>query len=272
MRIATEGERRAVLAEELCIEREFIETPWNGFNRQFRGLVRGGVTVVAARPSMGKSAMAEQIAIDVAGRQGMSVGFCGYEMGPAGHCIRIAKRISHEIGSLELAKLRMDECDITWLEPANATVEALKACLLGPCEERSLPDLIVVDYIQEVTTDKKIADRRGQLASVMSRLQSMVKKCHYPALLIVSQMNRGIENQNNKRSNPLMSDLEGSGAIEQKADLIVMPVRKSILEGTASPPIEDVTVYVPKNRHGPTGQVRMTWTGETTSFSDGEFS
>lgn len=246
-------------AENIRMERTYFPSPWWSLDERFGGVIMGGVTVIAARPSMGKSSMAEQITtLNASGEY--TVSFCGIEMGKDGHASRMRKRLS--MSSIGNVNHFMDCMKINWLE-----VEGNRVDHIIKLDQCAGSNILVIDYIQRVKVQDSRIPRAEQIALIMDELSGYANTTG-KGVVVVSQMNRGIEDVGHNRMNPLMSDLKGSGGIEEAADIIYIPIRETILKGLASRPVENVKVYCVKNRHGQTGSVDLTWVGPSASFQE----
>lgn len=229
------------------------------------GVVRGGLAggwqvVVGARPKMGKSALALQLAYEVS-RKGGPVLFFSHEMSAS------------EIGGRALASMaRVGLTDIQagpnqeyqWRKMAAATndvrnhkffitdrpmdMDRMRAIARG--WRRANPDgvgMIVVDYLQLVEVERqKGVNREQEVAGLSRRLKNLARETGCVSL-VLSQLNRNVESREDKR--PRVSDLRESGAIEQDADLILLLYRPWVYDTTKSP--ADAQIIVGANRHGP---------------------
>lgn len=124
--------------------------------------------------------------------------------------------------------------------------------------------LIVIDYIQLMTSLKESDNRAAELSEISRSIKSLAKELHVP-IIALSQLNRSLEQRPNKR--PVMSDLRESGAIEQDADIIMFIYRDEIYNPD-SPEKGTAELIIGKHRNGPTGMVRLTFLGEFTRFEN----
>ena len=249
------------------------------------GFHPGELTVVAGRPSDGKTAVTLQMALNAA-RAGRHVCFFSLEMSS----LQMLNRILAGMTDVSADKLRVerpDERDIAALEEAaqrlkdlpfyldytaGATVEAIRAKALlqhrkGQC------DLIVVDYLHLIGGERQKGETTEQLIGGYARaLKQLALDTNCP-VVVVSQMNRSCETRPDKNHLPVMSDLRDSGTIEQVADCIVFvyrPERYGIK-------VDDITglslvgvgkLYIVKNRNGATGIARFRYNGSFTRVTD----
>lgn len=243
------------------------------------GLHEGEFVVLAARPSMGKSALAMDIALNVA-RAGGGVLFASLEMPSeqlVDRAISSLGRIPHEqvrsgrlpdeawpritssIAAINELQIRIDD------DP-GLTLSALRARGRRVRREIGNLALVVVDYLQLMTAPK--ADSRREQVDALSRgLKLMAKDLKVP-MLVLAQLNRAVEQRSNKR--PILSDLRESGSIEQDADTVLLLYRPSVY-GKSQPGRPDFTeVIVGKQRNGPIGSVWLQFQGAYSSFVSSE--
>ena len=236
------------------------------------GLQRGNLSVIGARPSMGKSVLAENIARSCA-KQGLSVRFQSYEMS----AVELIQRGAAAEYAIDFGRLKKFQMTKTELD--NFSIYTAKACdwrflidteMLGIDElcarcrlmkRRGGLDLLVVDHLHLMPRQGR--DTVAELDEITARLKrlAMELKIH---VLLVAQLNRGNEKMADKR--PTMSDLRGSGGIEQNANLIVMPYRDGYYDSDA--PQETAELIIAKNRDGERGVIDVKWEGQYQRFVD----
>jgi replicative DNA helicase len=250
-----------------------ISSGFAGLDRVMTGLNKSDLILVAARPSMGKSAFALNIATHVA-KQGKKVVFFALEMSNeqlverilSGEAlVRSDKMRTGEIETGEWVKLaqaaqKLSSLPLFFDDTAGITVPEIKAKL------RRVDNLglVILDYLQLLSTTSR-SENRVQVVSEMTRaLKIMAREFNIPVILC-SQLSRGPESRADKR--PMLSDLRESGAIEQDAD-IVMFLYRDAYYNRESEEQNIAEVIVAKNRHGETGIVKTAWDGEHGRFSD----
>ncbi len=243
-------------------------------------LHEGHLIVIAGRPAMGKSALAQQVAESVAAQQRTAILFT-LEM--SAHEITeraIARRSGIPVPTLQMAEGMNDDAwdkitkslgDFAKLpllvDDASFDIAALtskaKAAADG-LERAGLPPLgcIVVDYLQLVSA--KAANRTLEVGLVTSSLKRMAKELSVP-IIALSQLNRGVEGRTDKR--PTLSDLRESGQIEQDADLVLFLYRDDYYN-EESPDKGMAEIITAKNRHGTTGTLKLAFIGERVMFGD----
>lgn len=250
------------VVERLKSQDLFTPTPWKKLDYAIGGFRPGAVYVVAARPGVGKTVVAAQMAVALA--QSGNVPFASLEMSGDELVTRmISEQLQISVSHLKNA--RMNEHDWQKLEQGREQVEGLRVAIddrsgLAPADIRQFVRTvsrkgklsgIVVDYMQLMTSKSKL-ERHNQVAEFSRQLKMMAKDFQVPVIAL-SQLNRNVENR--AEAQPRLSDLRESGAIEQDAD-VVMLLRR---EGTD--PNEVMVIDIAKNRHGQTGEVELSWNG-----------
>ena len=263
-------------------EVHFVETGLSALDEKFHGAIHEGhLIVIAARPAMGKTALAQQITEIIAESGNRSVLFFSLEMNANEVVERsLSRNAKISIGSLKtvvnlganqyerLAEAVKRTTDLPFIiedstYSINAIVGKTKA-VIAELSKRNMPPLgvVVVDYIQLVTG--KGQNRTQEVGNVTTLLKRMAKELGL-AVIAISQLNRGVEGRNDKR--PSMSDLRESGQIEQDADLILFVYRDEVYD-EHSQDKGVAEIIAGKNRHGPLGKVRLAWDGKYVTFGD----
>lgn len=242
------------------------------------GLQPTDMIVVAGRPGMGKTTFALNVAEHVAVDCRLPVAIFSMEMPGTQLAMRFIssvgrldqhrlktgklnddewQRLTFALGKLHEAPIHIDETP--GLNPTDLRARARR--LYRQCGKLGL---IVVDYLQLMSTLRHGDNRATELSEISRSIKSLAKELHVP-IFALSQLNRSLEQRTDKR--PVMSDLRESGAIEQDADIIMFIYRDEIYnpdsqdKGTAE-------LIIGKHRNGPTGKVRMTFVGEHTRFEN----
>jgi replicative DNA helicase len=252
-----------------------IPTGYQDLDRMLDGLHESELIIVAARPSVGKTALALDLTLSAA-RAGKGVLYCSLEMGAdqlGDRALSSVGKIPHEqirTGKLTdeawprltSALTRLNELKLHIDDDAGMTLAALRARARRVDRETGGLGLIVVDYLQLMTPPK--SENRTQEISALSRGLKLLAKDMRVPVIVLSQLNRDLERRANKR--PMMSDLRESGAIEQDADVILMLYRPSVY-GKREPGRPDFTeIIVAKQRNGPIGSVWLQYQGPYMTF------
>jgi replicative DNA helicase len=269
------------LAENGAEEVTGVRTGFYDMDRMTAGLQKGDLIVLAARPSMGKTAFALNIAEAVAVQEGLPVLVFSMEMGAS----QLALRMVGSLGRIDQQHLRTGALhDDEWGRLTDAVDKLGKASIfidetpaLNPAEVRARArrmarqfggtlGLIVVDYLQLMSgTSKSDGENRATELSEISRsLKALSKELQCPVLAL-SQLNRGVESRNDKR--PMMSDLRESGAIEQDADVIMFIYRDDYYNKESKEP-GVAEIIIAKQRNGPVGTLKLTFLKPLTKFDN----
>ncbi len=257
-----------------------IATGFTDLDRMTSGLQPGDLIIVAGRPSMGKTALAINIAENVAMDSKLPVAIFSMEMGATQLAMRmlgsVGKLNQHDLrtgrlqdddwGRLTHALGRLNDAPIHIDESAALSALDLRARSRRLHRQNNGLGLIVVDYLQLMSSNAgKASENRATEISEMSRsLKALAKELHVPVMAL-SQLNRSLEQRPNKR--PVMSDLRESGAIEQDADLILFIYRDEVYNSD-SPDKGKAEIIIGKQRNGPIGKVELAFRGEYTRFDN----
>lgn len=252
-----------------------LATGYTDFDRLTAGLQPADLIILAGRPSMGKSALAINIAEHVAIQGQHSVAVFSMEMPSE----QLAMRMIGSLSRIDQQRLRTGKLnDEDWPRLTSTVGVVRNARLfiddtpaLTPAELRARSrriardhklDLVIVDYLQLMQAPGFADNRVAEVSEVSRALKGMAKELNVPVIAL-SQLNRGLEQRPNKR--PVMSDLRESGAIEQDADVIVFIYRDEVYDKeSADKGIAEVIIA--KQRNGPIGLVKLAWRGQFTRF------
>ena len=256
-----------------------VPTGFADLDRMTSGLQAGDLVVLAARPSMGKTSFAVNIAEHVALHEQLPVAIFSMEMGAAQLAVRIVgsigrinqgnlrtgkltdeewSRLSEAIESLRQVSLHIDETP--GLTPSELRANARR--LARSCGKLGL---IVVDYLQLMSgsgSGTSGDNRATELGEISRGLKMLAKELQCPVIAL-SQLNRSVEQRTDKR--PMMSDLRESGAIEQDADIIMFIYRDDYYNKDSKEP-NVAEVIIGKQRNGPTGTVKLYFQKSQTRF------
>jgi replicative DNA helicase len=256
-----------------------VRSGFYDMDRMTAGLQPGDLIVLAARPSMGKTAFALNIAENVAVQEGLPVVVFSMEMGAS----QLALRMVGSLGRIDQSHLRTGRLtDDEWGRLSDA-VDRLKSAsvfidetpALNPAELRARArrqarvcgrlGLIVVDYLQLMSGSSGSDENRAtELGEISRGLKALAKELQCPVIAL-SQLNRSVETRNDKR--PMMSDLRESGAIEQDADVIMFIYRDDYYNKESKEP-GVAEIIIGKQRNGPVGTVKLTFLKPLTRFDN----
>ena len=238
------------------------------------GMGKGDLVLIGARPGMGKTAFAMNIAVEAAYKTQKTVCVFNLEMSAE----QLANRMLSSEAQIDSFKMRSGDLhDEDWNAIAHAasrlseteiliddtpgiTVTGMKSKLR---RVKNL-GLVVVDYLQLMQGEKHQDNRVQEVADISRGLKLMAKELEIP-VICCAQLSRGPENRPDKR--PMLSDLRDSGAIEQDADIVMFLYRDEYYkEGTADQSVAEVIIA--KNRHGSLDRVKLGWIGRFTKFTN----
>lgn len=259
-----------------------LPTGWRDYDEITSGLHDGDLIIVAARPAMGKTTFALNLATSVAIKQKKNVAIFSLEMPRK----QLGMRILSSLGKVPLKHIRTGKLSNSELQKmmsatalmSNAPLHIDDNSILTPTELRSKCrrlvrqhgelGLIMVDYLQLMQVRGNDDNRVNQVSEISRSLKLLAKEFNCPVIAL-SQLNRSVEQRSNKR--PVMSDLRDSGAIEQDADVITFIYRDAVYASEDEPERQDnktAEIILGKQRNGEIGTVKMTFLGETTQFVD----
>lgn len=256
-----------------------VPTGFFEMDRMTAGLQGGDLIILAARPSMGKTAFALNIGEHVAVKEGLPVLVFSMEMGAS----QLALRMVGSLGRIDQQNLRTGKlADDEWGRLSEA-VEKLRGVsmfidetpALSPSELRARArrqaricgklGLIVVDYLQLMSGSSTNEENRATVIGEISRgLKALAKELQCPVIAL-SQLNRSVETRTDKR--PMMSDLRESGAIEQDADVIMFIYRDEYYNKESKEP-GVAEIIIGKQRNGPVGTVKLAFLKPLTKFEN----
>ena len=251
-----------------------LSTGFSGIDQVTGGLGPGNLWVLAARPSMGKTTMSWNTVLYLAG-EGRRVYFASFEM----KGVELMERAAANLAGVPLVAIRegrLRHADLQrvdklltavipgmniLMDEANGTaIEQLVARVKMEHLRRPL-DLLVVDYLQLITCPGASV-REREVAEISAALKRLALDLEVP-VLVLSQLNR--ESEKRPGGRPRLADLRDSGAIEQDADVVLL-LNRDRLAPKGSVEHGVVTIDIAKNRHGPTGEVRLLFEGEYSRF------
>lgn len=279
-----EGMETLVLKSHEEIEKRFnhkdmpvgIQTGFIDLDKMIIGMQGGDYVMIAARPSMGKTALALNIADYVAQKEDGPCVFFSLEMQKAQVMDRLfAQTAMINLGRIRSGRISNDEWKkinqaAALLSQSNLIIDDSDSLTTVDIEyrlnqivaDRGKPSLVVIDYLQYVRALDERASETDKTTAKSRDLKALAKRFDVP-FLILSQLSRGPEARENKR--PMLSDLRQSGGIEQDADIVMMLYRDEYYNpDTEKPNVAEVIIE--KQRNGPTGTVELLWMGEYQRF------
>ena len=254
-----------------------LPTGYTDLDHKTAGLQPADMIVLAARPSMGKTALAMNIVQNVAMIKKVPVAVFSMEMSAES----LALRMLGSVGKIDAQRLRTGRLlDSDWPRLQRATAQLADApifiddsSMLTALEMRAKArrlkaeqnlGLIVVDYLQLMQGKNNSENRVQEISDISRSLKAMAKELDVPVLAL-SQLNRSLENRQDKR--PQLSDLRESGAIEQDADVILFIYRDEVYNKSETNLNRGIAeIIIGKQRSGPTGKVELSFLGQYTSF------
>lgn len=277
---------KTVLWENLSKIDEISKNPGNmtgittGFidlDKKTSGLQKSDLIVLAARPSMGKTALALNIAQRTAIKSRAKVAIFSLEMSKE----QLVQRMLSMEAKVEIQRIRTGDLDSGHWEKIHIALDSLSKTdiyiddtpgisvleMKNKCRrlkaEKGL-DCIVIDYLQLMNVEGKVESRQQEISMISRSLKQLAREIDCP-VIVLSQLSRAPDARSDHR--PMLSDLRESGAIEQDADIVMFLYRDEYY----NPDTEKrniCEVIIAKQRNGPTGTVELAWLGQYTKFAD----
>lgn len=252
-----------------------LKTGYSELNRYLNGLQKKDLIIIAARPAMGKTAFALNMAVNAAIESEAKVAVFSLEMGKE----QLAQRMLGSTGLIELEKLssgnlenddwdklivvteKLSETDIVIDDTPGITLTELKA----KCRTMKIStglDLIVIDYLQLMSSDGRSENRQQEISKISRGLKALAKELDCPVIAL-SQLSRLPDSRSDRK--PVISDLRESGAIEQDADIVMLLYRDDYYnQDSEEKGIAEIILA--KHRNGPTGTIKLLYKPEYTKF------
>ncbi len=242
------------------------------------GFHPGELTILAARPSMGKTALSLNIAQYAALKEKKKVAYFSVEMGKE----QVMIRMLASAAKIRLSDLRIGKIDDqAWPRLINTAAALSETGLfiddtsgISPFDIRAKArrmkakhglDMIMIDYLQLMGMKQRYENREREVSEISKLLKSVAKELQVPVIAL-AQLNRGVEGRSDRR--PMLSDLRESGSIEQDADVIMMIYREDYYD-RENPEIKGVAeIIIAKQRNGPTDTVKLRWIPEYGIFEN----
>jgi len=241
------------------------------------GFQKSDLIIVAARPSMGKTAFCLNIAHEAAKSKGVPVAVFSLEMSKE----QLVQRLlcsEAEVDSNRIRTGRLEDEDWTKLavamqtlsdvpvhidDTSGLTVMDIRAKCRRLCAKEKNLGLIIIDYLQLMTGGDKKQNREQEISAISRGLKNLARELNVP-IIALSQLSRALESRTNKR--PMLSDLRESGAIEQDADVVAFIYREEYYDPDNADVKGKAEVIVAKQRNGPTGSVELLFQKNITKF------
>ena len=261
--LATEGESA-----------QGTKTGFSGIDNVLAGMGNSDLVLIGARPGMGKTSFALNIATNVAQMNGKNVCIFSLEMSAEqlvtriisseamidSYDLRTGKLSPKQWQDIAATTTKLAGCNILIDDTAGITVSGMK----GKLRRIHNLGLVVVDYLQLMQSDKRSDNRVQEVGDISRNLKLMAKELNVP-VICCAQLSRGPESRTDKR--PMLSDLRDSGAIEQDADTVIFLYRDEYYDTKNSKDEAGrAEVIIAKNRHGALGNVAVGWIGRFTKF------
>ena len=255
-----------------------IGTGFFDLDKMTAGFQPGDLIIIAARPSMGKTAFSLNIAMNAALRAQKTVAFFSVEMAKE----QVMMRMLSGEARIPAGQLRSGNiAEYAWPKLINTAARMSEAPLfiddtsaISPFDIRAKArrmkarhglDLLIVDYLQMMSLKQKVESREREVSEISKLLKGIARELKIPVVAL-AQLNRGVEGRSDRR--PLLSDLRESGSIEQDADVIMMLYREDYYD-RETPEIKGLAeVIIGKQRNGPTGVVKLRWQPEYGLFEN----
>ncbi|MEM7645297.1 MAG: replicative DNA helicase [Pseudomonadota bacterium] len=257
-----------------------VETGFRPLDKMTAGFQPGDMIIIAARPSMGKTAFSLNVALNASLHKKQKVAYFSVEMGKEQLMMRmLATEARVNMSDLRVGRIK----DNDWPRLIDKASKLGEAQLfiddtsgISPQEIRSKArrlkqqhglDMILVDYLQIMKLRTRIESREREVAEISRSLKAIAKELEVPVVAL-AQLNRGVEGRTGESRKPVLSDLRESGSIEQDADLIMMLYREEYYEPD-NPEIKgQADLLVRKHRNGPVGELKLKWEAQYGCFSD----
>jgi replicative DNA helicase len=256
-----------------------LSTGFRDLDDRTAGLQKSDFIVLAARPSMGKTAFALNIAEHAALREHKRVAFFSVEMSEESlgyrmlstqsrvelRKLRTGNLTAEDWESVNSAVRRFEEADLLIDETPGISVMEIRNKCRRMNADRHV-DLIIIDYLQILSSGSRSDNRVNEVSMMTRQLKQLAREMECP-VIVLSQLSRGsVQREGDKR--PLLSDLRDSGSIEQDADVVIFLHREDYFKKAEAEPNNICEVIIAKQRQGETGTVKLTWMPRFQKFAD----
>ncbi len=249
------------------------------------GLGRSDLIILAARPGMGKTSFALNIATNVAKKQGVPVAVFSLEMTKDqlvsrilsseaaidSHAFRTGGLSTGDWEDLARASEVLAKTPMYLDDTSNITISEMKAKIRRINQDPAKPDIgaIIIDYLQLMSTGKRTENRVQEISEITRNLKIMAKELNVPVIAL-SQLSRSAE-KNRTDHRPMLSDLRDSGSIEQDADIVMFLYREAYYDDGEGTDQNIAECIIAKNRHGEVGKIDLGWDGTHTRFTNVDY-
>ena len=250
-------------------------------DRVTNGFHEGDLVILAARPGIGKTSLAMNIVEHAAVKEGYTCAVFSLEMPKT----QIAQRMLCSLGRVSMSaalhgELKPKDWNDLWkasdiISQSKIFVDdsslTTPAEILSKCrrlKSRYGLDLVMIDYIQLMSSGKKSDNRQQEVSDITRNLKIIAKELGVP-ILALSQLSRGIESRKGAEKKPQLSDLRESGAIEQDADIVMFISKQTPAEEDPSD-TQDVLLSIAKHRNGELADINLKWMGSIVRFVDSD--
>ncbi len=259
-----------------------LSTGFFDLDEMLAGLQNSDLLILAARPSLGKTALALDLVLNVARKDKVNVGICSLEMTKATIIDRLLaseagvslwklrtgklstsgenndfEKISGALGTISDYNIYIDDTPSPTILQIRAMARRLQAA-------HGL-DVLFVDYLQLIKPQRSYGNPVQEITEISRSLKGLARELDIPVIAL-SQLNRAVESRTDQR--PKLSDLRDSGSIEQDADVVMFIYREDVAKGDRSNKPNIAEIIVAKQRNGPTGQIDLFWDKDKVSFKN----
>ncbi|MGA7563498.1 MAG: replicative DNA helicase [Desulfobaccales bacterium] len=252
-----------------------VESGFKDLDHLTAGFQDSDLIIIAARPSMGKTALALNIAYNAAFKPQVHVAFFSLEMSRE----QLVRRLLSSVGKVDASNLRraflstmewanlqtaagyLLDCPIYIDDTPAATVLDIRAKARRLKADGKL-NMLIIDYLQLMRGRADVHSREQEISEISRSLKALAKELKVP-VIVLSQLNRKVEDRPNKR--PQLADLRESGAIEQDADVVIFIYRDEVYRED-SPEQGTAEIIIGKQRNGPTGKIKLNFQAKYTTF------
>lgn len=255
-----------------------LDCGFKDINHKTSGLQKSDLIMVAARPSMGKTAFCLNIAHNVATKSDAKVAIFSLEMSKE----QLVQRILSSEATVEIQKIRTGNLNSDEWNKINMAIDVLSKANIyiddtpgvTPMEIKNKSrrlkmdkglDLVIIDYLQLMSNDSGAESRQQEISSISRSLKHLARELNCPVITL-SQLSRAPEQRADHR--PILSDLRESGSIEQDADVVMFLYRDEYYNPDTTEKPNVCEVIIAKQRNGPTGSVELAWLGKYTKFTN----